>query len=647
MRSYLLLGWILILFSPPLLSQKVDTTLFLQQLHNTPDPISRLAMLEKLVGIFQRNDTERALLYAKEALQISQKRRDQQQLARTQMILGNVYWQLGRYDSSLMMALRSLAIYEPAEDSAGIADGLTLWAQVDYRFGNYAQALEYHLDALEIREKHSSPRKQGESWLQMGIVRAEIGNYPEARECYDQALTLARQIGDSLLLADILNHIGRSWRKELKYPEAVRYHQASRSIYAALNDKLGLSDYYNNMGSIYRRQGQYPEALAHFFQALTLQKLLKDQEGLADSYNDIGTTLLQQGKPDSAIFYLNQGLNIARKTGLKDDMRYAYSSLAQAYEKQGNFQQAIATYKRFNEIKDSLFNQETQQQILEMGFREERHQSRLTQAQTELETAQQRQITTWFAAGAAILLMGLVAMFYRSQLQSRLNRNLARSNREIESQRQRNEELLLNILPEETARELMETGSAQTRFYPEVSVLFTDFKGFSKISEQLSAKELVAELDECFRAFDRITAAHNLEKIKTIGDAYMCVGGLPQPNAHHAVDAVKAGMAIQQYMEELKAQRIAANQVYFEARVGIHTGPVVAGVVGIHKFAYDIWGDTVNTAARLETSGDVGRVNISEDTYNRVQTHFICQYRGAIQAKNKGEIEMYFVEWEI
>ena len=175
-------------------------------------------------------------------------------------------------------------------------------------------------------------------------------------------------------------------------------------------------------------------------------------------------------------------------------------------------------------------------------------------------------------------------------------------------------------------------------------MLFTDFKGFTKIAEKLTPAELVEELNNCFLEFDRIIDKHHLEKIKTIGDAYMCAGGIPIANETNPVDIVHAGLEIKEFMENLKKDREARGEDYWELRIGIHTGPVIAGVVGKNKFAYDIWGDAVNTASRMESSGIPGKVNISGETYELVKDRFICTHRGKIQAKNKGEIDMYIVE---
>jgi len=215
---------------------------------------------------------------------------------------------------------------------------------------------------------------------------------------------------------------------------------------------------------------------------------------------------------------------------------------------------------------------------------------------------------------------------------------------EVERQKEKSDELLLNILPSEVAEELKEKGYTTAKSFDEVTVLFSDIKGFTNVAEKMTAQELVKEINTYFSAFDGIIQKYGLEKIKTIGDAYIAAGGLPEKNSATAQNVVEAAIAMQQEVEKLKQERVTSNKPHFELRIGIHTGPVVAGVVGIKKFQYDIWGDTVNLAARMEQSGVPGKINISRHTYELVKEQFSCVHRGKIEAKNKGEIDMYFVE---
>jgi len=228
---------------------------------------------------------------------------------------------------------------------------------------------------------------------------------------------------------------------------------------------------------------------------------------------------------------------------------------------------------------------------------------------------------------------------YNTNLEYKVNERTL----DLQSEKEKSDELLLNILPIDIARELKEKGTAQAKKFDSVTVLFTDFKGFSIIAEKMSADELVSEIDFCFKEFDRIIQKYGIEKIKTIGDAYMAVGGLPVVNQTHAADVIKAALEIRDFIEDHKEKNKEQNKPIFEIRIGVHTGNVVAGIVGLKKFAYDIWGDTVNLASRMESSSEPGKVNISGATYELVKDHFNCTYRGKIKAKNKGEVDMYFV----
>lgn len=223
------------------------------------------------------------------------------------------------------------------------------------------------------------------------------------------------------------------------------------------------------------------------------------------------------------------------------------------------------------------------------------------------------------------------------------NDELRRTHGALADEKARSDALLQNILPAEVAEELKRTGQVKPTYHDSVTVLFTDFKGFTRVASRLSPAALLRELDFHFSEFDRIVARHGLEKLKTIGDAYMCAGGIPAANATHAVDAVAAAWEIGRFMVEVGAEKSARGEQPWELRIGVHTGPLMAGVIGHKKFAYDIWGDTVNIASRLESTGEAGRINVSRATYLAIRDRFVCEHRGKLPAKNAGEIDMYFV----
>lgn len=320
----------------------------------------------------------------------------------------------------------------------------------------------------------------------------------------------------------------------------------------------------------------------------------------------------------------------------KDFREFVKSKYSRIFYTAGMHKEAAEGYKLFSEITDStkqeeintLIEKQTTHNRIELANINEINNKKEEISKKQLE--RQILVRNLFIAGFSLfLIFSIVILFQRNK---------------IKKGKLLSDELLLNILPYTIAEELKLKGNAESKLIDMVTVLFTDFKGFTQLSEQFTPQELVAEINECFSAFDKIMIKYNVEKIKTIGDAYMAAGGLPTSNQTHAEDVICAALEIQQYMSDYKKARQEAGKLFFEIRIGIHSGPVVAGIVGIKKFAYDIWGDTVNIASRMESSGEVGKVNVSETTYELTRENFNFEYRGKIAAKGKGEISMFFVE---
>jgi class 3 adenylate cyclase len=256
---------------------------------------------------------------------------------------------------------------------------------------------------------------------------------------------------------------------------------------------------------------------------------------------------------------------------------------------------------------------------------------------------------TEIAAGLVLFLLVQLAIF--KYLESRFKRKLKiledllnKRNEDLKKVNEKTEALLANVLPKNTADEIMAKGKATKIKYNFVTVLFSDIQGFTQIAEEMNPEVLIDELDKFFFHFDSVVEKYRIEKIKTIGDAYMCAGGIPEKNRTNPVEVIMAALEMQQYMNNLKESSLLQGMKYWDIRIGIHTGTVIAGVVGHKKLSYDIWGDTVNIASRMESSGEAGKINISGTTYEFVKDFFICEHRGKMPVKYKGELDMYFVK---
>lgn len=251
-----------------------------------------------------------------------------------------------------------------------------------------------------------------------------------------------------------------------------------------------------------------------------------------------------------------------------------------------------------------------------------------------------------YVVGSVLFILLIIKWrnYYFAREKFKLENIINERTEEIVLQKEKADNLLERVLPKNTAKELKSGKKAGPYHYKMVTVLFSDIQGFTKISEQLESEKLIDELDKFFLKFDAVVEKYNIEKIKTIGDAYMCAGGIPEKNRTNPVEVILAAFEMQNFMKVLKDESPAENKDFWELRIGIDTGPVVAGVLGRSKISYDIWGGTVNTASRMEASGEAGKINITENTFMLIKEFFICKYRGKMPVKYKGEIDMYFVE---
>ncbi|MFN8286174.1 MAG: adenylate/guanylate cyclase domain-containing protein [Chitinophagales bacterium] len=506
--------------------------------------------------------------------------------------------------------------------------------------------LEVNTSALE--DLLIKPDKLLEAKASVNIANCymTLGYVIRAFEYDQRAYIIGEELGLDKLKAITLNNLGNNYSDMDKYEEALSHFKKALEI--NLRSDFGenfLAANYSNIGSVYSHTGQFQSALEHFEKAVPFNKKNKNYDWLGANYIGIARCLAELGRVKDGITILTDAIIQDEFQRIPNRLASMYEEIAACEVKQRNFEKAVEHNLKSLEVNGGRYHDD---QILALSrlancYYELGQYQKAFDVLKEAKDLERKR----FLEDNTKQIENLKAVFDAEQRRKEAEllrvkaEELETKNRIIEEEKQRSDKLLLNILPGEVAEELKLKGTADARLFNNVTVMFTDFKSFTNISERLSPQRLVDELHTCFKAFDEITTRHNIEKIKTVGDAYLAVAGLPVPDDEHAINMVRAALEIRNFMlarrEEMKDQT-------FEVRIGIHTGSVVAGIVGVKKFAYDIWGDTVNTAARMEQSGVEGEVNVSEATFKLIGNRFPCSYRGEIEVKNKGVMKMYLVE---
>ncbi|HRH67947.1 MAG TPA: adenylate/guanylate cyclase domain-containing protein [Flavobacteriales bacterium] len=548
---------------------------------------------------------------------------------------------------------------------------------VDLRYSDPEEALDHGYKAIEACRAVRIPRLHSVALTNTGVCLKNAGKYAEGLDLFQQAYHLQDSLGLKDKVLGTLRSMGSLHYMQGKYDRALETAQLARKVLDTLDLPEHRAGVDNSFGDAYRGLGILDSSIHYYTEGM------KEAEanGLALEYgvavNGLGLTYFDRKDYRNSALYYERSLELARQLGRPDAEAASLLNAGSAYGMLGGHAKGVdyltRALKMGEEQKDLYLQYECLKSLAELDGRVGAHKSGFEHLQRmhfvadSIKAIENRKLTAEFEVRfdterkeKEIEVLGLEKHVQAEALdKERLRRNVLiggllavlvfavvvflQRNR-IRKEKQRSEELLLNILPEETAEELKAKGSAEAKLFDEVTVLFTDFKDFTQVAETMTPQALVAEIHHCFKAFDTIMEKNGIEKIKTIGDAYMAAGGLPVANRTNARDVVQAGLEVQAFIRDYRMQRQAEGRPGFDIRIGIHTGPVVAGIVGIKKFAYDIWGDTVNTASRMESSGEPGKVNISGTTYELVKDAFRCTHRGKIQAKHKGEIDMYFVE---
>jgi len=591
-------------------------------------------------------DYETASEYFQKSLTISKEVGDKKEIANTLIDIGYIVYYQGEYGKGISYFQQGLKIYEEIGDITGVAGSWLSIGNVYHSQGNYVKALDDYQKSMNYYEKVGDKYGIGSALNNIGNIYDAQDDHSAALYYYKRALTIAQEIGERVSIAIPLNNVGSSYKALGQYDSALVYYQQSLRIREETGNKRGIAASFRSIGALYKSKGDYDTALNYYIKSLKLNEEIGNRNGAASSLTSIGMIYQHQKEHRKGIAECEKGYLLYLEIGSIEGEAYACECLYEGYKALGDGNQALEYYEKMQNLDDSLRYEEIAIKLQQMEFNNQLLTDSIARAEEKhlVQVAHQEEIRTEEKTRNISLGIGGFILLLATALYSRL-RYIRKSKALIEKERDRSENLLLNILPEEIARELKDKGKAAARDFDTVSILFTDFKGFTQASALLSAKDLVMEINACFEAFDGIVGKYGIEKIKTIGDAYMAAGGLPVPTHDSLKNTVLAALEMQEFIIKRKAERDAEGLPAFEMRCGIHTGPVVAGIVGIKKFQYDIWGDTVNTASRIESNGEIGRVNISQVTYELLKndTLFNFESRGKIEAKGKGEMEMWFI----
>ena len=640
---------------------------------------------------YRISSPETALNFGEKALLLSKNCGFEVGIAKSLNIIGVVYYTKGKFTKAMEFYQLSLKKYKLLKISKSISNEMANIGKLYQTQGKFPEALDYYYQSLKVAVENSDTQRVAITFGNIGVLYYQQGYYAKSLSNYLKSLKIREMMKDKKGMSYVLSNIGAIYDDQNDYPKALQYYNRSLLIRTELGDKQGMAVSLNNIGLIYKNQKKNEMAMTNFQQSLMLSEQsefsagiagalcnigdlykiqnnnlkaeenyiksqnvyneIGDSRGIASTLNGLGELLLRKNDFKKAKINFDEALKRSISLGDKDLMSISYANLAELYKITNDFKNAYKYCKLFADIKDSIYTEESMVQISDMQTKYDTDQrieeiSMLTKEKDiqSLKLNRNRILLYSFSAGIILVLTLMMVVFRAYKNKLLVNTKLEEQKEEIQSQKKKSDELLLNILPFETAEELKLNGVATVKNYDLVSVMFSDFKGFTRIVENIQPEILVKELNKCFVKFDEITEKYHVEKIKTIGDAYMCAGGIPIADVYNPVKVILAGFEFQKFIDEHNDDLFERLGFKWELRFGIHTGQIIAGIVGKKKFAYDIWGDTVNIASRLETNSEPGRLNISSHTYECVKDYFDCTYRGKIPAKNKGELDMYFVD---
>lgn len=558
------------------------------------------------------NDPTLAELACNKAIELAEAGQSIAAVAEARHLYAQLLFTTGRNVEAVGQMRKALEIREALNDLPKVSVSLNSLGIILNEIGDFTSALDCCFRSLQIKEDLNDRRGIATTLINIGSIYFRLNNQQEELIMYERSLQIAVEIQDQRLIANNHLNLGLLHTKLHNYEKALHYLTGLDEQLIALGDSRNALSALNTQGWAFLGLKDYARALDKYNRYLELSRETGNTSAISNALMNIAEVKLNMGLAPEAKPFIDEAIRLSESSGLRINAKDAKLILSDYYAEMEDYKSAYEEYKQHVALKEELLNAQNLKQLGEL-----RLEYNLDKKDKE------------------------------AKINHLKNVELKEALEHVQLERDKSDKLLLNILPEEVAEELKLSGKANARFYEAVSVMFIDIKNFTIISEKLSPEGIVAEIHELFSGFDKIIQEYDIEKIKTIGDAYMCAAGLPVVDTEHCFKMLLAAIDILKFVEELKEKKAMQQLPAFDVRIGINSGPVVAGIVGISKFAYDIWGDTVNTAARMEQSGEVGRINVSGSSYELLKDKFRFDYRGKIGAKNKGEIDMYFLSQTI
>lgn len=542
-----------------------------------------------------------------------------------------------RLSESVRIHQQCLVAREQGQDRHGAMETYINMAVTYRKLGDTEGALDANQRALRLARELADSTGERNVLINLALIHQHLKLEDSALEYYEQAFQLTEGTDHLTDKARILNGMGGIKQRQGDHQGALQAFHASLAIRRALEDRRGIALVHYNLAHLLEELGDLRDAKAHLDSCMALRSELHDRSGSMSAHMLAARIALEEGRTSDALRHSTAGWDLARSSGNLTDTKGASLIHYRALARSGRTAEALAMLERHLADRDSSERSEGTLAALKDKYRMDIARTRL---QDSLALVNERALSaeriTTAEARARYQRYGLIAATLVVLL-------LGGMSWSIHLGRRRSDKLLLNILPAEVAAELKGKGAYRAVRHDEVTVLFTDLVQFTEHSDRMGPEELVAYVDKCFSAFDGIIERCGLEKIKTVGDAYLAVSGLPRYAPDHAQRAARAALAIVEAMRRIRAEMEQRGSPGFRIRVGMHSGPVVAGIVGVKKFQYDVWGDTVNTAARVQTASLPDRISITEATRRALGDGAQVEPRGTQELKGKGPVTLYFL----